>query len=92
MAAAQGAILRELMERMGHSSTQAALIYLHATRECGQRIAAGMGKLFKGATATRQADTKSNASGTPQVTVNHRDLPSLRARDGHAARPACGAV
>jgi integrase len=42
MAAAQGATLRELMERMGHSSTRAALIYLHATRERDQRIAAGM--------------------------------------------------
>ena len=28
MAAAQGATLRELMERMGHSSTRAALIYI----------------------------------------------------------------
>jgi integrase len=46
MAAAQGASLKELMERMGHSSTRAALIYLHATRERDQRIAAGMGKLF----------------------------------------------
>ena len=25
--------LRELMERMGHSSTRAAMIYQHATRE-----------------------------------------------------------
>ena len=33
MAAATGASLRELMERMGHSSTRAALIYQHATRE-----------------------------------------------------------
>jgi hypothetical protein len=46
MAAAQGASLKELMERMGHSSTRAALIYLHATRERDQKIAAGMGKLF----------------------------------------------
>ena len=44
MAAAQGASLKELMERMGHSSTRAALIYLHATRERDQEIAAGMGK------------------------------------------------
>lgn len=28
-----GATLRELMERMGHSTTRAALIYLHATDE-----------------------------------------------------------
>ena len=47
MAAAQGASLQELMEWMGHSSTRAALIYLHATRERDQRIAAGMGELIK---------------------------------------------
>jgi EmrB/QacA subfamily drug resistance transporter len=47
MAAGQGASLRELMERMGHSSTRAALIYQHATRERDEAIAAGMGKLLK---------------------------------------------
>ena len=35
------------MERMGHSSTRAALIYQHATRERDEAIAAGMGKLLK---------------------------------------------
>ena len=37
------------MERMGHSSTRAALIYLHATREHDEAIAAGMGQLFTNA-------------------------------------------
>ena len=46
-----------------------ALIYLHATRERDQRIAAGMGQLFKDATAARQAGTKSRT----------------QARNGHAA-------
>ena len=46
LAAAQGASLRELMERMGHSSPRAALIYLHATRERDQYIAAGMGRVY----------------------------------------------
>jgi len=49
MAAAQGASLRELMERMGHSSPRAALIYLHATRERDQKIAAVMGRLYRDA-------------------------------------------
>ena len=40
MAAATGASLRELMERMGHTSTRAALIYQHATRERDEAIAA----------------------------------------------------
>ena len=58
MAAAEGASLRELMERMGHSSARAALIYLHATRERDQKIAKGMGKTFakaRKATGTQRA-------------------------------------
>ena len=39
MAAGQGASLRELMERMGHSSARAALIYQHATQERDEAIA-----------------------------------------------------
>ena len=70
MAAAQGATLRELMERMGHSSPRAALIYLHATRERDERIAAGMGKLLR-------------MPGWPGRPVPRR---RDRARNGHAAR------
>jgi HD superfamily phosphodiesterase len=43
---ATGASLRELMERMGHSSTRAALMYQHATRERDDVIAAAMGEAF----------------------------------------------
>ena len=46
MAAATGASLRELMERMGHTSTRAALIYQHATRERDETIAAAMGEVL----------------------------------------------
>jgi hypothetical protein len=45
------------MERMGHSSPRAALIYLHATRERDQAIAAGMGQVL------REARQKRNGSG-----------------------------
>ena len=62
MAAAQGASLRELMERMGHSSPRAALIYLHATREWDEAIAAGMGQLLKDA---RNQGTWPGTSATP---------------------------
>jgi hypothetical protein len=48
------------MERMGHSSPRAALIYLHATRERDQKIAAGMGKLF--------ADAKKASASKPSTT------------------------
>ena len=61
MAAAQGASLRELM---GHSSTRAALIYLHATRERDEAIAAGMGQLF---TNAKKTATKPNRSGTQRA-------------------------
>jgi integrase len=43
MAAATGASLRELMERMGHSSSRAALIYQHASRDRDEAIAAALG-------------------------------------------------
>jgi integrase len=68
MAAAQGASLRELMERMGHSSPRAALIYLHATRERDEAIAAGMGQLLKDArkpaarSGTQRARSRKHAS------------------------------
>jgi hypothetical protein len=39
MAAGQGASLRELMERMGHASARAALIYQHAAQERDEAIA-----------------------------------------------------
>jgi integrase len=64
MAAAQGATLRELMERMGHSSPRAALIYLHATRERDEAIAAGMGKLLSDA---RKTGKRPGRSGTQRA-------------------------
>ena len=41
-AAGSGANLRELMDRMGHSSMRAAVIYLHANRGASKAIAAGI--------------------------------------------------
>jgi integrase len=46
MAAGQGASLRELMERMGHSSARAALIYQHATKERDEAIAAAWASCY----------------------------------------------
>ncbi|HWG98658.1 MAG TPA: site-specific integrase [Pilimelia sp.] len=42
LAAAAGASTRELMQRMGHASMRAALIYQHATSERDREIAAAM--------------------------------------------------
>ena len=61
MAAGQGASLRELMERMGHPSSRAALIYQHATQERDEAIAAGMGKLLR--QARRKAKTADGGAG-----------------------------
>ena len=46
MAAATGASLKELMARLGHSSTQAAMIYLHATRDRNGAVAKALGGLL----------------------------------------------
>ncbi|MDA0568063.1 site-specific integrase [Streptomonospora sp. S1-112] len=43
-AAEAGASLRELMDRMGHSSTRAALIYMHARDNRARDIADALGK------------------------------------------------
>jgi integrase len=47
-AAATGANLRELMERMGHISTRAAIIYLHAAKDGDRSIAAGIDRRLSG--------------------------------------------
>jgi hypothetical protein len=56
-----GASLREVMERMGHSSPRAVLIYQHATRDRDEAIAEAMGEVF--ATARRKGTSKGR-SGT----------------------------
>lgn len=71
LAAGQGASLRELMERMGHSSPRAALIYQHATRERDELIAAGMGKAL---TQARRTGTRGRGSGTQRA--RHRQAAS----------------
>ena len=47
LAAATGATLKELMARLGHSSTRAAMIYQHATRDRDQAIAQALGSLAR---------------------------------------------
>lgn len=60
-----GANLRELMERMEHSSTKAALVYLHSTSERQRTLAAAVGKLAKAELQkARKADGSGKASGT----------------------------
>jgi integrase len=47
LAAMTGAHLRELMERMGHSSTKSAMGYLHSTSERGRALAEALGDLVE---------------------------------------------
>ncbi len=80
MAATQGASLKELMERMGHSSPRAALIYLHATRERNQKIAAGMGRLFAEAKtrSAKRTGTDPKPSGTQRACRPKKTPPATR--------------
>jgi hypothetical protein len=45
LTATAGASLRELMTRMGHASTRAALVYLHDTEDRQRAIAAAVSDL-----------------------------------------------
>jgi Phage integrase family len=85
MAAAEGASPRELMERMGHSSPRAALIYLHATRERDKKIAKGIGKTFR-----EGQERIGHATGTRAwqegVTLFEKLRLAARAGDGNRTR------
>jgi integrase len=65
LAAVTGAHLRELMERMGHSSTKAAMGYLHSTDERAKAIADALGALV---------ERERKATGDPD---DHGDDPPL---------------
>jgi integrase len=55
LAATTGASLKELMARLGHSSTRAALIYQHATRDRDQAIAKALGSFVREVRSAPQA-------------------------------------
>lgn len=60
-----GANLRELMDRMGHASTRAAMIYLHSTDERQRKLADAVGRQAR--SELRKAKQKASdgkASGT----------------------------
>ncbi|MER6176740.1 tyrosine-type recombinase/integrase [Streptosporangium sp. NPDC001681] len=48
LATSTGASLRELMDRMGHSSTRAAIIYQHATDERRHQVTGQFDSLARG--------------------------------------------
>jgi integrase len=70
-----GANLRELMERMGHSSTKAALVYLHSTSERQHAIADAVSKQAKAALRRAKAD-KADAQGADATSSANSVKPS----------------
>jgi hypothetical protein len=76
LAANAGASLRELMERMGHDSERAALVYLHSSEERQHQIADTLSKLaaeeLKRGSKRQSGESTTRRSGTPRV----RLLPS----------------
>ncbi|MFG2091183.1 tyrosine-type recombinase/integrase [Spirillospora sp. NPDC048824] len=69
LAASTGASLKELMSRMGHASTRAALIYQHASQDRDKVIAAALGDAFK---LARQGDKSDKGTAKPSGTQRAR--------------------
>jgi len=70
-----GANLRELMERMGHSSTRAALIYLHSTGDRQRALADALGELAQAELAKDKA-TRSRRKHSGMEVARRRDKAS----------------
>jgi integrase len=64
LTATAGANLRELMARMGHSSTRAALIYLHSTDERQREIADALGDLAAGELKRKPSRARKGTTGS----------------------------
>ena len=67
-AAESGATLRELMDRMGHASTRAALIYIHSRDDRHKTVAQAMSQFvadgLRNDSQTADEDELPEASGT----------------------------
>lgn len=63
-AADSGASLRDLMDRMGHSSMRAALIYMHASKGASKAIARGIDRQLSAAAKKPKCRGRGRASGT----------------------------
>ncbi len=74
-AAETGATLRDLMDRMGHSTTRAALIYLHKTAGRDRKIADALSKLVEDARNgdKDKAATASDGDAQGQSTEGHAE-------------------
>ena len=76
LAAGTGATLRELMDRMGHSTARAALIYLHGSDQRQQEIAQALSDLAeaevrrRGKRSEKQATHKASGTRRPECVMN----------------------
>ncbi|CNF21674.1 phage integrase family protein [Mycobacterium tuberculosis] len=66
LAAQSGASLRDLMDRMGHDSARAAMIYQHATSQTGRAIADALNAKIE---AEREAGDDDQDGGPTGVLV-----------------------
>jgi integrase len=64
LTAEAGATLRELMDRLGHSTTRAALTYLHATNERQRVVADAVGSMARATMRKASQGQERTASGT----------------------------
>jgi integrase len=71
LAAETGATLRDLMNRMGHRSTRAALIYLHARDHRDREIAVGLDRIV----SAELNPPKGHAGGTNTAHAGSDDRP-----------------
>jgi integrase len=77
LAASTGASTRELMARMGHASSRAALIYQHATRDRDATIAAALSELI-----TSQAEPHRTRPGGWRTMRGTHGMPGAAGYDG----------
>jgi len=76
LTAEAGASLRELMDRMGHSSTRAALIYLHSSDERQRKLADAVGQAARAALGKK--GTASGPGVAREITTTRERRPATR--------------
>ncbi|MEV5744230.1 tyrosine-type recombinase/integrase [Microbispora rosea] len=79
------ATLRELMNRMGHSTTRAALIYQHTVMERDRAIADALGKLAEEALSKARSGRIGHVTGTED-----RNYPENNQGPGQESVPDLG--
>jgi integrase len=78
LTAIAGASLRELMARMGHSSTRAAMIYLHSSDERQRQTADALGELAAGELNRKPGRARGKAAGQRSSTATEKRLMKIK--------------